>query len=324
MSYTFHTEFKAKAISYGSTRAASAIKYLVYHYTGNKTDKAVNNAKYYANTNTRQAGAHYFVDDTTVYQSIDDLRIAWAVGGNKYSDCATTGGGKLYKICTNTNSISIEMCSTNGAITEATMANAIELGKMLMKKYNIPLSNVCTHFDVSGKHCVGWIGWWGSDRSKWNAFKARLSSTSTSTSSSVQTQSTPDGYIKVGQIHGNNFTGSSVLANGIRDDSTKKLGIKVLQQAMNADYKSNLKVDGIWGPKSQAALSNHYVASGAKQYLCTACCILLLLRGYHLTLTDNPMVFDQNMFNAVAKFQTEIGIRATGRCDAATFIKLIS
>lgn len=162
--------------NYGGTRASSSIKYLIYHYTGNQTDKAVNNANYFKN-NVRQASAHYFVDDGTVYQSVPDLTIAWAVGDRKYTDCNTTGGGTMYGKITNTNSISIEMCSANGVISEATMANAAALGKELMTKYNIPVSNVYRHFDVSGKHCPGWAGWYGNDSSKWVAFKNRLSGT---------------------------------------------------------------------------------------------------------------------------------------------------
>ena len=173
MSFTKYT-LLSNPKNYGADRAASSIKYLVYHYTGNKTDKAVNNANYFKN-NTVNASAHYFVDDTTVYRSVPDLTSAWAVGDNKYSDCNTTGGGTMYGKITNSNSLSIEMCSVNGEISEATMENSIALGQELMKKYNIPISNVYRHFDVSGKHCPGWTGWYGSDSSKWISFKNRLS-----------------------------------------------------------------------------------------------------------------------------------------------------
>lgn len=159
--------------NYGVRRSSSAIKYLIYHYTGNQTDTAANNANYFKN-NIRQASAHYFVDDSTVYQSVPDLTTAWAVGDRKYSDCSATGGGTMYGKITNTNSISIEMCSVNGGISEATAANAIALGKEIMAKYNIPVSNVYRHFDVSGKHCPGWEGWYGNDSSKWTAFKNSL------------------------------------------------------------------------------------------------------------------------------------------------------
>jgi len=86
---------KAKSISYGGNRALSSVKYIVIHYTGNKNDTAENNAKYFANTNTRQAGAHFFVDRKgNIVQSIDIEKTAWAVGGNKYPNCSQTSGGK--------------------------------------------------------------------------------------------------------------------------------------------------------------------------------------------------------------------------------------
>ena len=175
MSYTFHT-LTAKSLSYGSTRSTSTIKYIVLHYTGNKTDTAKGNANYFSPSggNTRKAGAHYFVDDTTVYQSIPDTRTAWAVGGSKYSDCKSTGGGTMYGTITNSNSISIEMCSKNGAITDATITNAVALTKQLMSKYSIPVSHVYRHFDVTGKQCPGWSGWTGKNAPKWTALKQKL------------------------------------------------------------------------------------------------------------------------------------------------------
>lgn len=172
MSYTLKI-LTANSGNVGSTRNTSTIKHIVFHYTANKTDKAANNAKYFA-ANVVKASAHYFVDDTEVYQSVADNVIAYAVGGAKYSDCSTTGGGTMYGKVTNTNSISIEMCSTNGIITEATMVNAVALAKTLMGKYGIPASNIYRHFDVNGKHCPGWTGWYGNDSSKWTAFKTRF------------------------------------------------------------------------------------------------------------------------------------------------------
>jgi N-acetylmuramoyl-L-alanine amidase CwlA len=185
MSVTINT-LRAKSGNYGSTRKASAIQYLVYHYTGNKTDTAKNNATYLHN-NLVKASAHYFVDENSIYQSVPDLSVAYAVGGGKYSDCATTGGGKLYGVCTNTNSISIEMCSTGGVIAPATIQRAVALGKELMAKYSIPVSRVCRHFDVNGKHCPGWSGWYGKDPDQWEALVKKLSTTATATSTTTVT-----------------------------------------------------------------------------------------------------------------------------------------
>lgn len=176
MSFTLK-EILANPGNIGGPRDAGKIKYLVIHYTGNDGDRAANNAAYYHDSIVK-ASAHYFVDDYEVYCSVPDLTIAWAVGGKKWADCEKTGGGKLYGVVTNTNSISIELCDTRrdgvyGA-SEETLENAAELARMLMEKYSIHLENVVRHFDVTGKHCPAYM----MDEAAWQAFKARLASPS--------------------------------------------------------------------------------------------------------------------------------------------------
>ena len=172
MSYTIKEQL-ANSGNYGGSRNASQIRYLVYHYTGNDGDRAANNAKYFQN-NIVKASAHYFVDDTTVWRSVPDLKVAWSVGGSKYANADKTGGGTMYGVITNTNSLSIEMCDTirNGVYqaSEATLANAAALGRELMEKYHIPIENVYRHFDVTGKHCPSYLV----SAQKWAEFKKRL------------------------------------------------------------------------------------------------------------------------------------------------------
>lgn len=172
MSYTIKEQL-ANSGNYGGSRNASQIRYLVYHYTGNDGDRAANNAKYFQN-NIVKASAHYFVDDTTVWRSVPDLKVAWSVGGSKYANAHKTGGGTMYGVITNTNSLSIEMCDTirNGVYqaSEATLANAAALGRELMEKYHIPIENVYRHFDVTGKHCPSYLV----NAQKWAEFKKRL------------------------------------------------------------------------------------------------------------------------------------------------------
>lgn len=172
MSYKLQEKLAASG-NYGSSRAAAQIKYIVIHYTGNDGDTAANNAAYYQR-NTVEASAHYFVDDNTVWRSVPDLVTAWAVGGKKYASAAQTGGGTLHGIVTNANSISIELCDTvkDGTYraSEATLKNAVALTVELMAKYNIPLSNVVRHFDVTGKLCPSYMV----DADKWAEFLARV------------------------------------------------------------------------------------------------------------------------------------------------------
>lgn len=172
MSYTIKEQL-ANSGNYGGSRNASQIRYLVYHYTGNDGDRAANNAKYFQN-NIVKASAHYFVDDTTVWRSVPDLKVAWSVGGSKYANADKTGGGTMYGVISNTNSLSIEMCDTirNGVYqaSEATLANAAALGRTLMEKFGIPIENVYRHFDVTGKHCPSYLV----NAQKWAEFKKRL------------------------------------------------------------------------------------------------------------------------------------------------------
>lgn len=160
--------------NHGGSREAGDIKYLVYHYTANDGDTARNNCIYYSNPVKPHASAHYYVDDNGVMQSVKDLISAWSVGGKKWNDCDQTGGGKRHGIVTNRNSLSIELCDCrrDGVVmaTDKTLANAVELGKALMAKYNIPIERVIRHFDVTGKHCPVYF----MDEDKWAAFKARL------------------------------------------------------------------------------------------------------------------------------------------------------
>ena len=160
--------------NFGNMRSTSTIKYIVIHYTANDGDTAAGNANYFK-SRIVEASAHYFVDDKSIFQSVPENFVAWSVGGKKYSSCATTGGGKWYGKCTNSNSISIELCDVvkNGKndFTETTLANAAELVRSLMKKYNVPIENVIRHFDVVGKICPKPFV---EDAKAWKNFKERL------------------------------------------------------------------------------------------------------------------------------------------------------
>lgn len=161
------------------TRPLDNIKWIVMHYTGNDGDTAKANANYFAN-NSVGASAHYFVDDNSIYRSVPDDYTAWSVGGGQYDDCGKTGGGRYHGQCTNSNSISIEMCDTvrDGRIdvSNATLKNAVDLTRMLMNKYHIDINHVICHFDVTGKRCPNFNNgaWILGQRKDFKKFKAML------------------------------------------------------------------------------------------------------------------------------------------------------
>jgi len=142
--------------NHGGIRSLTGIKYIVVHYTGNDGDTCNGNINYYKSPN-RGASANYFVDDTGVYRAVPDNTIAWHCGGTLWKDYKSTGGGKLYKVATNTNSIGIEICDVNRNgkydISNKTRNNVLELVIRLMGLYRIDINHVIRHFDVTGKYC---------------------------------------------------------------------------------------------------------------------------------------------------------------------------
>lgn len=300
MVYKLYTKL-AHASNYGGSRNASAIKYIVMHYTANKTDTAYANANYFQSAN-RKASAHYFVDKTSIYQSVQDLKVAWSVGGSKYSDCAKTGGGKLYKICTNTNSISIELCSDNGVIENETVENAIKLVKSLMVKYNVPIDRVIRHFDVNGKKCIGWTGWLPTtNETLWNNFKERLNGSVVSTPSQPSTTTPSTNLTSIGKVHAKNFIGQSNTSKNIDSLTLKQLKSMVLQRAINLDYNKGLTLDADFGNKSKSALGTHYIKQGEKQYMVTCAEILMYLNNKNPNGVELPATFDDRLVKASGK-----------------------
>lgn len=181
--------------------ANRAIKYLAIHYTAGGSSapgRAISMKSSWEKA--KKASADFGVDDRDMVQfNPSPLNYyCWSVGDkfNPYS-----GGGRLYNIATNRNTISIEICSSlkpgYGAedanhegwyFTEAALANGVKLAKILMKKYNIPIERVVRHYDISGKVCPGIVGWNNSaiyskegkatknksNSDKWKEFKERL------------------------------------------------------------------------------------------------------------------------------------------------------
>lgn len=155
-------------------------EYIVIHYTADeeKCYSARSTAEMFADP-PRQASAQFVVsEDEPIYCPVPEDHIAFAVGGLPYKD---SKGGRLYGVCGNVNSLSIEMVSridTNGRwyIPEKTIEKTVALTKQLQERYGIPNENVVRHYDVNGKPCP----WCWTDEPPyegeylWKEFKERL------------------------------------------------------------------------------------------------------------------------------------------------------
>ena len=162
--------FKQSNVANYKAGRSKTITYIVIHYTAHNGDTAQHKLDYFSRTNVG-ASAHLFVDQTSIRQSVKLTDTAWHCGGSSQG----SGGKSVYGVCTNSNSVGIEMCSkiVNGKMTipDATVANTVKLTKALMEEYNIPLERVVRHYDVTGKTCPAPFV---SDNAQWIAFKKKL------------------------------------------------------------------------------------------------------------------------------------------------------
>ena len=152
---------------YNISNRRGAYRHIALHYVGSGTSKAgsaLANCKYFAGAN-RGASAHYFVDDSGVWEYADpDQYYTWHIGD---------GNGRYgYN---NYDTIGIEVC-INGdqPYTEAEIAYTARLVNELMAKYNIPASRVIRHYDASRKQCPEYYAGTGVRQQRWEALKERL------------------------------------------------------------------------------------------------------------------------------------------------------
>ena len=176
------------------------IKYLGIHFTAGSSSKEGRAMATKRAFETREASADFCVDDRDIVQFNPDIKnyYCWAVGDAKKQ---TTGGAKFNGLATNSNTISIEICSSckygyslavpnheGWYFTEEVLDNAVKLTKLLMQQYGIPIGRVVRHYDITGKLCPALVGWNDhyimsndgkskirkNNSEQWKAFKARL------------------------------------------------------------------------------------------------------------------------------------------------------
>lgn len=143
------------------------INYLAIHYTAGGSSASGRARSIYNVFKSRSASADFAVDDKEMVQFNPDLNnyYCWAVGDKRTGAVNVPSGS-------NRNTISIEVCSnlTKGTsaskpnhdgwyFTDAALDNTLKLCRILMSRFNIPLSNVVRHYDISGKLCPGIVGW---------------------------------------------------------------------------------------------------------------------------------------------------------------------
>ena len=274
----------ANRINYGNKRNTNNIKWLVIHYTANDGDSAKGNGNYFKN-NKPKASAHYFVDDDVIVNSVPDDYIAYAVGGKKYNN----NGGKYYGVCTNTNSLSIELCDTkrNGKsdLSSETRKNAIELARHLCKKYKIDKNHIIMHYQVNGKLCPKYFV---EDTKAWKKFK-------------------DDIFAETNKL----VTIPTVIKANL---------VKEMQKALNSAYKLKLVIDGKLGEKTKTAIKTYLIRNGSKGAYAKWVQKRLNAKGYNIKVDG---VFGSKSVAALKKYQKSKGLTVDGVCGYATVYELV-
>ncbi len=273
-------KIKAKSISYGARRSLSSIGCIVIHYTGNDGDTAQANGRYFRDSNTRTAGAHFFVSQNgDVVESIPMELTAWAVGGDHRSGRA--GEAKYYGIYTNNNTVSIELCDNASRGPSAKQTEAVKELISYICDHCQHIKTIARHWDINGKPCPG--PYLLVD-TQWKAFVKKvaplLSYTTGGTSGTKANKTIQRGQSNANRFLHDHLPGAPTISeDGIRGSKTAKQCTRVLQEALNLDFKAGLVADGIIGPKTRTAINGKVIKKGDKRYLCLAAKILYQCAG---------------------------------------------
>lgn len=137
---------------------------IVIHYVANPGSSAFANRQYFNGLQWQKdeagtyASSHYIVGlDGEIIRCIPDDEIAFHAGNANV----------------NRRSIGIEVChpDDSGKFSDATYRSLVRLVSYLCAEYDIPLSGVIRHYDVTGKLCPAY---YVNHPDEWELFKSRL------------------------------------------------------------------------------------------------------------------------------------------------------
>ena len=111
---------------------------------------------------------------------------------------------------------------------------------------------------------------------------------------------------------------SGLIVDGIFGNLTKKALVKALQTELNKQYNANLVIDGIFGSKTKTAIRN--ISNGAKGNITKTLQGLLICNGYSTNGFDG--IFGNGTTSAVKYYQSKYGLTVDGIAGKETFYSL--
>lgn len=138
------------------------------------------------------------------------------------------------------------------------------------------------------------------------------------TSSTKSTSNSGNSSIKAVQTWCNANYKTGISVDGVYGSLTKKALVKALQTELNKQYGSKLVVDGIYGAKTNNAVRN--LSNGCKGNLTKTLQGLLICNGYSTNGFDG--IYGNGTSSAVKSYQKKKGLTADGIAGQKTFASL--
>lgn len=148
--------------------------------------------------------------------------------------------------------------------------------------------------------------------------RPKYKTSSSSSTSSTLTPNAGNSAIKSVQTWVNKNYKTGLKVDGIYGSLTKKALVKALQTELNKQYKAGLVVDGIYGAKTNSAVRN--LSYGAKGNLTKTLQGLLICNGYSTNGFDG--VFGNGTKSAVKSYQSKKKLTSDGIAGQKTFSAL--
>jgi N-acetylmuramoyl-L-alanine amidase len=167
-----------------------SVKAVILHWVGAPMQKAINTRGWFETGCPRDkhySSAHYIIDlNGDIYHAVPDNEVAYHCGssakdpasGRIYTDWARDKFGRFAENPTinspNNCTLGIEMCiiDNEGNFTPETIESAIGLVSGLLKKYNLTIDEIGTHYGVVGwKDCPRL---WFNHRDKFDQFRTSV------------------------------------------------------------------------------------------------------------------------------------------------------
>ena len=303
------------------------IKYIVIHYTAglkSHAGKGKDVCDMWSKSD-RPGSADFVVDEGSIaWQYNPDLknRKTWHCGGSLQG----SGSHDYYKICTNANSIGIEMCSdkkkvtkhlyssdNDWYITEETWKSAVALAAMLLKRYGLPLSRMIRHADVTSKECPSFM-----------VGKKKNVMYDNKTGEQVWKEFKQDVKEALDELNGKKKDDDVKTVTKVDKDENPQVKNYVtgLQKSLNS-LGEHLEVDSSFGPRTAEAMGRHNIKKGMKNDLVKHFQYWLKKAGFYKGELDSS--YGPLMLEATRKAQAKVGVSddgIIGSGSAKAFMKL--